>query len=123
MTIIEAINKVDTLKPNVLSQDEKVRLLSLLDGRIKLEIIDTHEGGEGIGFVPYGENTPRDTELLVPFPWDDLYIKHLVCEIDRQSGDTDRYNNSALDYNEAYGAFAAWYNRTHKPCSPRVRYF
>ena len=37
--------------------------------KIKIEIIDTHEGGEGVRFEPYGDTTPRGTVLLVPFPW------------------------------------------------------
>ena len=122
MKIIEAINIVDARKPNVVSEPEKVRPLALLDGHIKLEIIDTHEGG-GVYFVPYGDDTPRDTELLVGPPWDDLYIKYLECEIDSYTGDQDRYNNSAAAFNEAYEAFAAWYNRTHMPKPVRPRYF
>lgn len=121
MTIIEAINAADKRKPNTLSKSEKIRLLSYLDGKIKLEIIDTHEGGKA--FQPYTEDTPMNTELLVPFPWDDLYIKYLICEIDLHAGDIERYNNGVAVYNEAYEAFTAWYNRTHMPRSPRVSYF
>lgn len=43
MTIIEAINKIDSLKPNAYTQTDKIRWLSLLDGRVKEEVIDTHE--------------------------------------------------------------------------------
>ena len=45
MTIIGAITRVDTVKPNTYSQMDKVKWLSELDGIIKAEIIDTHEGG------------------------------------------------------------------------------
>lgn len=123
MTIIEAINAADKRKPNTLTESEKVRLLSVLDGKIKLEIIDTHEGGEGISFVPYTDDTPRDTVLLVPSPWDDLYIKHLEAEIDYHAGDIERYNNGVTVYEAAYNAFAAWYNRTHMPRSVNFKYF
>ena len=46
MTILEAINRVDTTKPNSYTQPEKVDWLSTLDGIIKKELIDTHVGGE-----------------------------------------------------------------------------
>lgn len=123
MTIIEAINAVDELKPNTLSQMEKVRFLSMLDGKIKLEIIDTHEGGEGVNFVPYDDITPLTTVLLAPYPWDDLYIKYLEAQIDYYSGDTDRYNNSVAVYNEAYEAFSNWYNRNHMPRPTKFKFF
>ena len=43
MTISEAINKIDSLKPNGYSQTDKISWLSLADGMIKNNIIDTHE--------------------------------------------------------------------------------
>ena len=55
MTIIEAINRVDSVKPNTYSQQDKVHWLSNLDGVVKREIIDTHEGGEDVKFEGYNE--------------------------------------------------------------------
>jgi hypothetical protein len=46
MTISEAINKIDSLKPNGYSQTDKISWLSLADGMIKNNIIDTHEGAD-----------------------------------------------------------------------------
>ena len=48
MTIMEAINRIDAIKPNGYPQLEKIRWLSTLDGNIKANIIDTHEGGEKV---------------------------------------------------------------------------
>ena len=53
MKIIEAIQKVDALKPNNYSQEDKIKWLSTLDGVIKREIIDTHEGASDIVFNGY----------------------------------------------------------------------
>ena len=50
MQLLEAINKIDALKPNTYSPDEKIWWLSELDGMIKKEIIDTHEGGKSVEF-------------------------------------------------------------------------
>lgn len=46
MTIIEAIQKTDELKPNGYTQSQKIEWLAKLDGMIKRGIIDTHEGGD-----------------------------------------------------------------------------
>ena len=46
MTVIEAINRIDALKPNNYSQDEQVAWLSKIDGIIKEKVIDTHEGAD-----------------------------------------------------------------------------
>lgn len=122
MTIIEAINRIDTIKPNSYTQAEKVRWLSNLDGIIKNKIIDTHEGGESIVFEGYTDSTPLATELLVPFPYDDIYLKWLETWIDYYNGEYARYNNSADMYNKAYSEFSRYYNRTHMPKSKGFKY-
>ena len=44
MKIIEAINRIDSLKHNTYSNNEKLAWLSRLDSMVKRLIIDTHEG-------------------------------------------------------------------------------
>lgn len=115
MTILEAINRVDTTKPNSYTQTEKVDWLSTLDGIIKKEIIDTHEGGEAIVFEGYTPDTSLDTVLLVPAPYDDVYIRWLESRIDYANGEYGKYNNSAMAYNSAFAAYSNYYNRNNMP--------
>ena len=115
MTILEAINRVDTTKPNSYTQTEKVDWLSTLDGIIKKEIIDTHEGGEAIVFEGYTPDTSLDTELLVPAPYDDIYIRWLESRIDYANSEYGKYNNSATAYNTAFEAYLLYYNRNNMP--------
>lgn len=123
MTIIEAIALVDNLKPNTYTQDDKIRWLSKLDGVVKAEIIDTHQGGSEVAFRGYDETTPLDTVLLVPAPYDDIYRFWLEAQIDYTNADYDKYNNSITAYNTAYAAFERYYNRTHKPITHRLKFF
>ena len=122
MTIIEAINRVDTMKPNNYSQQEKMYWLSVLDGTVKAEIIDTHEGGEAISFSGYPENTRLETELLIPKPYDEVYIRYLEMQIDYANGEYGKYNNSMILFNNAYSAFERFYNREHMPISRGSRF-
>lgn len=123
MTIMEAINKIDVLKPNGYTPTEKTRWLSTLDGRIKTNIIDTHEGGEGVVFNGYDDETPLDTVLLVPAPYDDIYIHYLEMQIDYTNSEYGKYNNSMAMYESAYSAFANHYNRTHMPKGKKFKFF
>lgn len=123
MTIMGAINHVDAVKPNGYSQTEKIKWLSTLDGIVKAEIIDTHEGGESISFKEYDEMTALTKELLIPHPYDDVYIKWLEAQIDYANGEYGKYNNSITMYNTAYSAFEKYYNRTHKPISKNFTHF
>ena len=123
MTIIEAINHIDSLKPNNYTQDDKVTWLSRIDGIIKEKVIDTHEGGEDITFDGYDTNTNTSTELLVPAPYDELYLRWLEAQIDYANGEYKKYNNSMTMYNSAYIEYENHYNRTHMPKGKKLKFF
>lgn len=122
MTIIESINRVDIIKPNSYSQDEKIYWLSTLDGTVKSEIIDTHEGGESVSFSGYDRNTRLDTKLLIPAPYDEVYIRYLEMQIDYANGEYNKYNNSMALFNAEYSSFERHYNREHMPKSYGKRF-
>lgn len=124
MTIIEAINRIDDLKPNSYTYLEKIGWLSKLDGTIKKNIIDTHEDGEDITFTGYNNDTPDDTELLVKAPYDEIYLYWLESRIDYYNGEMAKYNNSAAMFNNAYAEYANYINRKKMPLTKaEMRYF
>ena len=92
-----------------------MRWLSALDGSVKCEIIDTHEGGEDVIFSGYGEETPLTTELLIPAPYDEAYIHYLEMKIDYANGEYGKYNNSMSMFDADLSAFKKYYNREHLP--------
>lgn len=122
MKIIEAIQKVDALKPNNYSQEDKIKWLSTLDGTIKKEIIDTHEGGNVIEFNGY-DMSSLESELLIPAPYEDIYIKWLEAQIDYNNSEIGKYNNSMAMFNSACGNYERYYNRTHMPIGKKIKYF
>ena len=122
MTIREAINRLDALKFNTYTQEDKVEWLSRLDSMVKKQIIDTHEGHELVSFQGYSADTPMDTDLLVPSPHDEMYLRWMEAQIDYHNGEYDKYNNAIIMFNSAYEVFAAYYNQTHKPVSRGSRF-
>lgn len=123
MKIIEAINRIDSLKHNTYTQNEKVAWLSRLDSMVKRLIIDTHEDGEDITFTGYDDTTDPETELLVPAPFDEMYLRWLEAQIDYTNGEYDKYNNSVLMYQAAYDGYANDYNRNHMPKGKKIKFF
>ena len=122
MTIMDAIYRLDELKPNSYSQSEKIKWLSSLDGLIKSDIIDTHKGGENVVFSGYNENSDLSTVLLVPAPYDDIYLRWLEAQIDYANGEYGKYNNSITAYNDAYEIYQRYYNRTYMPISKGTKF-
>lgn len=122
MTIAEAINKIDSIKPNNYSLPEKIAWLSTLDGKIKVNIIDTHEGKESVSFSGYSDDTNMGTDLLVPAPFDNIYLRWLEAQIDYANGDYTKYNNAIIMYNAEYDDFAKHYTRNNMPLSAGKRF-
>lgn len=125
MKIIEIIDSVDALKPNTYTPEEKVKWLSKLDESIHNEIVMTHEHTEEEAvFVPYDEQTDKETELLVKSPYDyDLYTAYLESKIDYYNGEMARYNNSVSMFNNAYSTYAKFYNRGRTPLTEKLNFF
>lgn len=116
MTIQEVIARVDSLKPNVYSQDDKITWLSNLDLSVKIEVLDTHEGSEDYAdFTGYGPDTDLTTELLVPAPYSEMYIFWLEAMIDAYNNEYDRYDASMSRFSAKYADFSNYWNRTHTP--------
>jgi hypothetical protein len=123
MTIMEAINRTDALKHNTYSNNEKVAWLSRLDSMVKRLIIDTHEGSENVFYTNYDDETSMELVLLVPAPFDEIYLRWLEAQIDYANGEYDKYNNSILMYQTAWDAYANYYNRNHMPKGMAIKYF
>lgn len=124
MKIIEAINRIDALKHNTYTQSDKVRWLSTLDSMVKNHVIDTHEGAEDVVFTGYDDSTDvNKTELLVPAPYDEMYLQWLESKIDYHNGEYGRYNNTVERFNTIYEGFKKHYNRTHMPRSKKLNYY
>ena len=117
MTIADVISKVDALKPNTYESKDKISWLSDLDARVKTQIINAHERREPVYFYGYDEETDLDTELLVPKPYDEMYLRWLEAMIDYHNSDDDRYNNAIILFNNAYDGYKRHYTRTHMPLS------
>lgn len=116
MTIREAIDQVDRLKPNQYTDMEKLRWLNALDGMIWREVFLTHDMDRADSFNGYDSGTDIDTELLIQVPYDvDVYINYLQARIDRENGETAKYNQSITMYNSAYNTWVNWVNRNYRP--------
>lgn len=116
MKLNDAITEATSLRPSEVTRSTMIRWLSALDGQIWQEIISHYKDPEPDTmpeYDPSGTHTNPDTVLLVPAPYDLLYIDYLVMRIDLQNADFERYNNYAQRYQEEWQAYVDWYNRNH----------
>ncbi len=122
MTLYEALDRVDALKPNAFSKAEKIAWISQLEGRVKTEILDAHEGAER-PFRGYTDETDGNTRLFAEGPFAELYVYYVSAMIDHYDRETAAYNNSMKLFNALYAEYLAFYNRRHRPKTGRFRFF
>lgn len=116
MTIQHAINLADSMKPNMMTTPVKIGFLSEIEGKIHEEIIMTHaHTAEEETRPEYDEDTATSTEMLVPAPYDMVYVYWLMAQIDHLNQEMDKYNNDRSLFEDAYGNYADYVNRKKMP--------
>lgn len=113
MTISNAISRCDAMFPGAgLNVELKISWLSELDMTVKTEIFDTHKDSRP--FDGYTADTPGETVLLVPSPYDEMYIYYLQARLAYVNGELAQYNNAIAMFNELWSKYARKYNREHR---------
>ena len=110
MTIIQAINRLDALKPNTYSTRQKILWLSQLEAMVSELVLRR-------GCDPFGgftDETDPDTRLTMPAPFDMAYLYWLEAQIHYANEDMDLYNRAIVQFNGIYAEFKAAYKRSHR---------
>lgn len=116
MTMQEAIDRIDALKPNMYPPERKKAWLSDLDRMVWQEIYLTHEGvAPESRFDGYDQDTDPGTELLVPEPYTDVYHHYMATMMDLANAESDKYAQDRALFNAAYQTFGDFWRRTHMP--------
>ena len=118
MTIQEALDLADQMKPNMMTRPVKIRYLSEIEGMIHEEILMRHAHTEEQETRPvYDTESDPGTELLAPSPYDMVYVYWMMSRIDQLNQEMDKYNNDRALFENAYQMAADWINRTKMPIS------
>lgn len=115
MTIQEAIDRIDILKPNKFQMWQKVAWLSGLDTMVWKEIYLNHEPGEPVCFDGYDQDTDPATVLLVPEPYIDIYQHYMATQMDIANAESGKYAQDMLLFNNAWTTLGDYWTRTHMP--------
>ena len=113
MTIIQAIQQVDALKPNTYSTRQKILWLSQLESMVKRLVIDAHAGGEAVEFSGFAEDADPGAVLFMTEPFDMAYLYWLEAQIHYANEDLNLYNSAMGMFHSVFGTFKAHYKQTH----------
>ena len=116
MTLQEALDIADEMKPNMMRRDLKIKYITEIEQLIWAEIVMKHEHTEEQETKPaYDEETTPGTELIVPDPYSIVYTYWLMSKIDIQNQEDARYNIDRAHFDNAYNTMSDWYTREHMP--------
>jgi hypothetical protein len=133
MTPNKVIEKIDRLKPNSYSEEDKMGWINELDGMVKRLVFQWDEGyiaelktKRDFGQIteeeyndliekakPYEYPKDMNKELLIPFPFDDTYALYLEAKIDYYNREYGNYNNSAMMFETQFNEYKKAYIREH----------
>lgn len=120
MTIQQALDRKSIIDKDSFPPELKITWLSELDAQLFIEVIQTHENPDKVTFKPY---TPDDAgkTLLVPFPYDKLYIPYLMARAAEAYGEIDDFNNHNAVYEKFLREFKGYWNKKYRPILPGTR--
>lgn len=108
MTPNKVIEKVDKLKPNVYSEEDKLGWINELDGMVQRLVFQNDEVKQ------YSYPEDMDTELLIPAPFEEVYSLYLESKIDYYNREYNHYNNSASMFEVRFSDYKKDYIRKHQ---------
>lgn len=111
ITLRQVIDRVDQIKPNAFTEEQKTQWINEVEGAIQSEVFlfQTED------IVEYDWETCADHEMLVRPPYHQLYIDYLAAKIDFANDEIKRYENSMQMFNESLRRFKKWYILNYRP--------
>ena len=116
MTVQEALDITDEMKPNMMDRNLKLKYLTEIEQLIHDEIVMTHVHSWAEARKPvYNDETEPGTRLIVPDPYSMVYVHWLMTKIDIQNQEDQRYNNDRALFENAYNTMSDWWTRHRMP--------
>jgi hypothetical protein len=106
MKLKEAIRKADSLRPNTIDEEQKVKWIAELEG----EIAETERTD-----IPNDGWAEEDPVLLMPYPKDEIYVLYLMAKIDYANEEMQLYADDSAMANERITEAKAWWVRNNPP--------
>lgn len=106
MKVCEAIEKVKERKPNAYDDNMLLDWLNEIEARVQRELMDTPP--EGI--FSYDITRHMENELLLPKPYDVLYLNYIIAMIEFNQQEYEAYNNTSDLFNSQFADAQNYYN-------------
>lgn len=115
MTAGECVARADLLRPNAVSEQEKLRWCRELEDQLCHEFYPRYAQPPAEEEAPQGASQPFEEEeaLSGSGPYEEMYVLHVMSKIDLANQETDAYNVDAALARAALDEYRKDYHRTH----------
>ena len=107
MTVNEVLARVKDRKPNAYSDESLVDRLNDCEAMVQRELLLTVPDE----IIQYNFPDDRDKELILPRPYEELYVTYIIMKIQFDQEEYTAYNNSQLMFTAQYQDAQGYYNR------------
>ena len=124
MTLQGVIDKVDRLKANMMSRQDKISYINEIEGIFHQEMVLKCRHTEAQEERPvYDDTTEGSTVLLAPSPYDSMYEYYLMAKIDMLNQEPEKEYNNMARFEKAYGELCDYWRREHMPITPIQQFY
>lgn len=111
MKLNQAISTFRRICPNQFADEELIAWISELDGQAMVEVFSARENAPE-NWKPY-TMMDMESDLLIPFPYDKIYLDWLKSKVDYWNDESMSYSDSYSAFNNAYLAFGDYWRRSN----------
>lgn len=111
MTVRQAIEYADAVKPNAFDDATKVRWLNEAEGMVQTKILLLSADA----IITYDPVRDADTVMLARAPHDKLYPTYLEARTDFANGEYEKYQNTMELFNAQFTEFMRWFATVYNP--------
>jgi len=115
MTIRDLLNKINKEKPNRPNSFSEADLIAFAN-ELEAEVADQLGMSEAPQYMD--NHTDLDIDLLVPAPYDRLYVSYVKAQIDYANEEYDSYANNQAQHVQDFQDFVDWVVRTGQSKKP-----
>lgn len=117
MTITEVIDNVKRIKlGSILDNERIIADINRAEEMVLREVVSGREGEEAYmeSYGGYDGETSQRKLLLVPAPYDTLYLDYCCAMIEKEQENGERYTNHMLAFNNALSEFKRYFWKQHR---------
>ena len=108
MTVSEAIARAKQMRQGAIDFAQYLKWVNVIEGRVQTEIMNIK-----LQDIKEYTKDDGDEQLLIPHPYDEVYIYYLCAMVDFFNEEIDLYMTDSQFFEEKFNDFKRAYSREH----------